>query len=392
MPVDMNPPRCRCLRLMEPQGHHKDQSRRLYRCPRYPDDQSRHDSLILEAVGTVTRRRRHNFRVDIGPRPPCPGCGEPMAVRQVKTTLEGEGRYFVCGDLRCEYWGIHLWHQQRGGGWVRIELLRGPRRKSTGADKCPHCEQQNTLFRAGYWDPKKRVTRVMCRACQKRFRFDGTLQPARPAGFQRKYSYPICPIHGEEMPPTSSHPRTGVWIKLHTCLRKGCGQRKRLGPDGREVTEPIRKPATVAGLKCHIPGCGRLREDQADGRKRFCVDHAKLTYMQRSRLKQRKNQRQRADLRQRLRSMVIIGDSAPRETLHEFSLWFRDQLDLADLTLDEAARRSGEPKTTLWNWIHGISAPRTAQDFDRVGRTLGRDLIDFEVYRRSKYEPHRMAR
>lgn len=304
-----------------------------------------------------------------------------LVARSWKRTRAGRGRYFTCSNEECarSIVNVSQFFLPGDGGWKRVELERGMPAHNDG--RCLKCGGR--LMRAGFIDKRARLRRLACenQGCRQRHTFDekrGTLAPARAPGFQRKHDPPQCAEHSVAMRKARSWRRQedGLRVYRWRCSRSRCPYVLYLDADGDAVER--RKPeAHLHALMCQMPGCKERRADNVDGRRRYCLDHSKLTDVQRHRLKRRLLAAITEEFGQRYSSKAAVDAGAPARAgiLTEWARWLRARAAAASLSAAELARVTGHG--SIRNWFGGISMPRSKEDFARVGQVLGCSLDDF---------------
>ncbi len=400
-------PRCQCGALVWVQGEGSGRFRRngawakgrwfRFSCPGYRlGGSGTHFHAAIDIDGQPVELTRRHFRVQLAGRPKCSGevssgedCRELLtAHRKLKTAAAGEYRYFVCTNIRCDGYGEYRAHMKTGPGWKRVILPRGPRVVDFGVDRCPNCGEKGTLRSRGRFGKTRqypqRLRRVRCNACGSVFRQTpgGKLKKAPPPGFQWAHAPPRCSRHGEMTRSSNSRrPHLGI-IYRWRCPRKRCQETALLDRTGKPVPpkEPPRKPSVAFG--CKMPGCEELRADQLDGRKRYCVNHTRLSYFLRWKLKRRllramnRDESSRSDTKT-FRGSRLLGDEDRRKS---FGRLLRQELMRRNLTPGAAARKTSLPVGTVQNWSRGVSLPRDKRKFERLARGLGIDLAQFGGY------------
>lgn len=363
-------------------------------------------------------REKVNFNGDVidlsrrfkepGSRPPCWLCAEPMRAHAAKETRHhGAGRYFACGNSRCvarDHSKLYLGSWEKG--WKPAgKLARGRTSKAAGIP-CPRCGNCTLAARGSFpatQEHPKKYPRYEClnAECREKgesravFRLIGEeLVAAPPPGFQRAYDPPTCSTHDVEMVRERKNEPTVESRRVHRwkCPRAGCDQRVVIGSDGKPIDyRPATRPPREAWPKCRILTCYRPIPDYAaDRRNHYCLTHRKLTRIQRHRLNRRHLIDLAADARRRLgyAPVAVIGSEIQRTegVSAEFAVWLRAALEKNEVSIPVAAERAGMSKTTVWNWSHGESMPRSERDFKPLGDVLGYSLQDFYVHTNPMYQ------
>jgi len=173
--------------------------------------------------------------------------------------------------------------------------------------------------------------------------------------------------------------RAGKRIYRWNCARRGCAETIVLDADGQPVESLEKHEAAFLGWKCKMPGCRERREYQHDRRRRFCHEHGALSLVQRHRMKRAIWVAMSHDISRRGGDLAIVGSGIvkTRGVCVEFATWLKIQVARANLSISEAARRSGTAENTVLNWTRGISMPRDASDFHPLGKVLRITLDDF---------------
>jgi hypothetical protein len=127
-----------------------------------------------------------------------------------------------------------------------------------------------------------------------------------------------------------------------------------------------------------MPGCHEARENQTDGRKRYCPSHSKLSYFQRWKQKKKIREYSSGSLIEPARPVLVNRqltlDAARRA---EFGQLLRGELEKLGLTPGGAARKASLPTGTIQNWARGVSRPRNRDEFLRFARRVGLELSLF---------------
>jgi hypothetical protein len=319
----------------------------------------------------VSRRRRP--RDLIKGRPNCAKCGGYLTARRFKETRHGRRRrYFTCTNPECSLAGDYRLHFEDEGGQWRYDPVRpGPQPEHFGVDRCPECDTQGTLRSRG-WFPRtraydRRLRRVECAECGATFRLlsHGNLEKAPAPGFQRKHALPLCKTHGTTMERGASH-RTAAGVRWYTwrCPRMRCTERVRLDADGRPISTTQRpdRPVTLRALECGMLGCRSVRADQVDGRKRYCMEHSRLSYFQRWRM----NKQRRAALAHAMDSNGKPPGDTAASLRNEFGAWLARELMVRGEDYKSSARRADLPPKTVYNWVAGIARPNATDPKWRI--------------------------
>jgi hypothetical protein len=338
----------------------------------------------VDSEGRRVELTNRKPRETIKGRPPCSECHGLLTARSFKNTVQGRGRYFVCTNPDCVRQGGHQLHLQKGSRWTPVELPRGPKPKDFGIGKCPECGRSGTLRSQGHFKGteqyKQPLPRIQCQRCKTRFRLleYGKLEKAPAPGFQRKHDPPRCPVHGRAMERGPSKVRNGIRLYRWRCSRTRCQKFVLLDNEGRPTSSDQARvdEARVNRRHCALLGCREPRVDQLDGRKRYCVEHSKLSYFQRWKVKR---DRRAAIVRQ---GQLVLGGTARKAKMGaiEFGGWLAEELGLLGETHRSAARRTGIPWKTIYNWLAGISMPAQGDpQLIHLLETLGIDPNRFAV-------------
>lgn len=395
-------PSCPCGRVTWFQGEGSGRFKRngtwatgrwfRFSCPNYRSgSKGVHLHEVVDIQGRPIELTRRNFHVEPpGGRPRCSGegCREPLtAARMVLTVAAGEHRYFVCRNIRCEEYSKYRAHLRTDQGWKRVTLARGPRVRDFGIDRCPDCGEEGMLRSRGHF-PKtreysQRLSRVRCDSCSAVFRLmaPGSLAKAPRPGFQRAHERPRCPDHGE-MVRKGNYQRADLGIIYRwRCQRNHCQEAVLLDRNGTPVPPTARPRKLPIIFGCDMPGCEELRTDQLDGRKRYCLNHSRLSYFQRWRVKKRLLEAMSRDQTMRSDAKIFRGHGVLNEDRRKsFGRLLRQELITRDLTPGAAARRTRLKMGTVQNWSRGVSLPRDRGKFEQFARDLGIDLTPFEGY------------
>lgn len=353
---------------------------RLYRQGSADD----HFHGVADSKGRPVELLRRKPRDPIKGRPRCSECRELLTAHGFKETSQGKGRYFVCTKPDCNAQGAYQLHYEKDGRWRLAKPARGPKPRDFGVDKCPACKRRSTLRSRGLFkstrDYRQRLQRVVCQHCRATFRLVeyGKLEKAPSPGFQRKHDPPTCPVHGCAMKRGTTYRQGAIRVYRWRCSRSGCQRSVLLDGHGRPASSDQTRVEVVRAKprRCAMLGCREVRVDQVDGRKRYCVSHSKLSYFQRWRVK-----RDRRAAITREGQLVLVGTArTATAAATEFGGWLAAELGLRGETHRSAARKTGIPWKTIYNWLAGISMPAEGDpQLLRLVQTFGIDPNGFAV-------------
>ncbi len=358
-----------------------------FTCPNYRRGISHnHFHGVIDGQGRPVELSRRHFKINLPGRPQCTECSELLATHAFNPLRNGGGRYFTCTTRGCSRRGEYLFHQeQEGGRWLPVYSAPGPKPQNLGTDECPGCGERGKLRSRGYFNKtrkyRKPYRRVECQACRQTFRLiqPGVLESAPAPGFQAKHKPPFCSVHGTAMRRGASLKRQDVGrFYQWRCRRARCKDSVLLDSNGSPVAPtPKRTPAINLRLRCEMLGCNHPRDNQIDGRKRYCREHSRLSAFQRWREQKKRRIAIGDEIHTRFRSAKVLIGTASGQTAGaptELGSWLSVELQKRGESYRTAARKADLNARKIYNWVAGISVPR--RDDPDFARLIDRLRID----------------
>lgn len=168
------------------------------------------------------------------------------------------------------------------------------------------------------------------------------------------------------------------------CRRARCKKTVLLDSNGYAVAAiPKRTPHINLRLRCEMLGCNQPRENQADGRKRYCREHSQLSAFQRWREQRKRRVLIGGEMDTRFGKAKVLIGTASGQTAGaptELGSWLSVELQKRGESYRTAARKAGLNARKIYNWVAGISLPRRDDpDFLRLMERLEIDPVSVWV-------------